>query len=191
MMRLVKARHFHGIKRVSMPTKRAMGISVHTGWGACVVVGGSQHRPEIFANRIIEIVGQAERFCFHRAAEMERAVAGGWLADLRRKAVTNARQSLAPLLGEMVEICALVAKEGTAGDLAAILNSHPRIHTAEGCFYRDVLREACSLPTRIVPPASLDPAKLGKLPTSPWGRDQKLAALAAWAAISPRAGQPA
>jgi hypothetical protein len=173
-----------------MTAKRAMGISVHTGWGACVVVGGSQRKPEIFANQVIEVLGQAERFCFHRAAEMERGAAGAWLADLRRKAITNARKSLAPLLEKTVEICALVAKEGAPGDLDAVLNSHPRIHTAEGCFYRDVLCEACSLPIRIVSPASLDPAKLGKLPTSPWGRDQKLAALAAWAAISAHTGRP-
>jgi hypothetical protein len=173
-----------------MTAMRAMGISVHTGWGACVVVGGSQRKPEIFANQVIEILGQAERFCFHRAAEMEREAAGRWLADLRRKAITNAKKSLAPLLDETVDICALVAKTGAVGGLDAVLNSHPRIHTAEGCFYRDVLCEACSLPTRIVPPASLDPAGLGRLATSPWGRDQKLAALAAWAAISARTGKP-
>src|SRR5215471_19917306 len=99
-----------------MTAMRAMGISVHTGWGACVVVGGSQRKPEIFANQVIEILGQAERFCFHRAAEMEREAAGKWLADLRRKAITNAKKSLAPLLDETVDICALVAKAGAVGE---------------------------------------------------------------------------
>jgi hypothetical protein len=114
-----------------------MGISVHTGWGACVVVGGSLARPEIVSNDVIDILGDSERFCFHMAAEMKRAAAA----------------------------------------------SHPRIHTAEGCFYRDVLRDACTIPVRVVPPASLDPSKVGKLAAPPWGRDQKLAALAAWAVM--------
>jgi hypothetical protein len=73
-----------------------MGISVHTGWGACVVVGGSVKRPEIFANEIIEILDDSERFCFHMAAEMKPAEARRWLARVREKARANARRALAP-----------------------------------------------------------------------------------------------
>jgi hypothetical protein len=63
------------------------------------------------------------------------------------------------------------------------LAAHPRIHTAEGCFYRDVLAEACPIPVRIVPPKTLDDSKVGKIAPAPWGRDQRLAALAAWAVL--------
>ena len=52
---------------------RALGISIHTGWAACVVAGGSLAKPEIFANEVIEILDDSERFCFHMAAEMQRA----------------------------------------------------------------------------------------------------------------------
>ena len=57
--------------------QRAIGISVHTGWAACVVVavGGSLSRPETVANETIEILGASERFCFHLAAQMQRAAA--------------------------------------------------------------------------------------------------------------------
>ncbi len=158
---------------------RALGISVHTGWAACVVVGGSLARPEIDANKVIELLPDAERFCFHRAAQLRRAAAERWLASIRNKALDNAQRVLAPLLPG-VDVCAIVAKDGDAGDLDMILASHPRLHAAEGCFYRDVLRDACPLPVRIVPPSALDPAKVGKLAAAPWGRDQKLAALAAW-----------
>lgn len=159
---------------------RAIGISVHTGWGACVVVGGSPRKPEIVANTVIQILGDSERFCFHMAAEMERATARKWIARVRKKATANARRALAPLLTQEVSVCAIVAKEHDAGDLDGILAAHPRIHTAEGCFYRDVFRDACPIPVHVVPPASLDPSKVGKLAKSPWGRDQRLAALAAW-----------
>ena len=160
-----------------------MGISVHTGWGACVVVGGSLSRPEIVANSVIDILGDSERFCFHMAAEMKLAAAEKWIADSRRKAIANAGRALSPFLVKNVSVCAIVAKDGEVGNLETVLASHPRIHMAEGCFYRDVLRDACTIPVRVIPPSSLDPSKVGKLAAPPWGRDQKLAALAAWAVM--------
>lgn len=169
--------------------KRALGISPHTGWGACVVVGGSLSKPEIVANERIEILADAERFCFHRAAELKRPAAEEWIARTRAKAIANARRALAPLLANEVSVCAIVAKGGDAGELDEVLASHPRIHSAEGCFYRDVLRDACAVPVHVVPPVSLDPSRVGKLAAPPWGRDQKLAALAAWTVMGSRAHQ--
>jgi hypothetical protein len=160
--------------------KRALGISVHTGWAACVVAGGSPGAPEIVASAVIEILGDAERFCFHRAAEMKRDAAAAWIARVRAKALENARRVLAPLVAAGATVCAIVAKGGNAGNLDAALASHARIHAAEGCFFRDVLRDACPVPARVIAPASLDPSTVGKLAAPPWGRDQKLAALAAW-----------
>ncbi len=160
--------------------KHAIGISIHTGWGACVVVGGSLAKPEIVANQVVEVLGDSERFCFHMAAEMKRAEVEKWIHGLRKKALANAKRALSPLLDESVNVGAVVAKPGEAGDLDRILASHPRLHTAEGCFYRDVFKEACAVPVQIVPPSSLDVSKVGKLAGPPWGKDQKLAALAAW-----------
>jgi hypothetical protein len=68
---------------------RAIGISVHTGWEACVLVGGSIASPEIVANQVIEILGDSERFCFHIAAAMKRPAAENWIDRARRKAVVN------------------------------------------------------------------------------------------------------
>jgi len=159
---------------------RALGISVHTGWAACVLVAGSLKRPELIANLVIDIVDDAHRFCFHMAAEMKRAEVEKWLAALRKKALANAKRALLPLLAREVGVCAIIAKQGDAGDLDRILASHPRLHTAEGCFYRDIFRDACAVPMHIVAPSSLDAAKVGKLSGPPWRKDQKLAALAAW-----------
>jgi hypothetical protein len=164
--------------------RRALGISIHTGWGACVVVAGSREAPAIIANEIIEILDCSERFCFHRAAEMKRAAAEAWIAQARHKALTNATRALTRLVRHDVSLCALIAKESAAGDLGEALASHARIHRAEGCFYRDVLRDASPVPVRLVPPSTLDPSKVGRLAPPPWSRDQKLAALAAWSVIS-------
>ena len=99
-------------------------------------------------------------------------------------AIANATRALAPLVAKGAGVCAIVAKTGDAGKLDEILASHPRIHTAEGCFYRDVVRQACSVPVRLFAPSSLDTSKVAKLAGPPWGKDQKLAALAAWSAIA-------
>ena len=147
------------------------------------MVGGSLQKPEILANEIIEILGDSERFCLHKASEMEPATAAEWVAHIREKAVANARRALLPLIAQAVRVCAIVAKEGATRDLREVLASHPRIHAAEGFFYRDVVRDACAVPVRIVPPSTLDSSKVGKLAPAPWGRDQKLAALAAWTAL--------
>ena len=72
-------------------------------------------KPAIVARDIIEILGDAERFCFHMAAEMKRADAEEWIAQVRRKALANAKRALAPLLTKDVASCAIVAREGAAG----------------------------------------------------------------------------
>jgi len=145
-----------------------------------VVVGGSLSKPEIIANEVIRILDDSERFCFHMAAEMKRAAAETWIATARRKATANARRALAPLFAKEVHVCAIVAKEGEPGSLDETLASHPRLHTAKGCFCRDVFRDACTVRAEVVPPVRLDVSSVGKLAPAPGGRDQKLAALAAW-----------
>jgi len=164
--------------------QRAIGISVHTGWGACVVVGGSPREPEIVGNKVIELLGDEERFCYHRAATMKPALVQEWLGRMRSKALLQARKELSLLLDQQVRVGAIVAKEGLLPDPNAAFSTHLRIHAAEGFFYRDIFRDACQLPCRVIPPESLDIATMGKLAVKPWGRDQKLAALAAWQAMT-------
>ncbi|HZT01253.1 MAG TPA: hypothetical protein VFA39_03180 [Steroidobacteraceae bacterium] len=83
---------------------RAIGISVHTGWGACVVVDGSLRHPQVIGNKVVELLDDAERFCYHRAAEMKAASARQWLARVRAKALDRARSELALLLEENVRV---------------------------------------------------------------------------------------
>jgi hypothetical protein len=161
----------------------AIGITVHTGWGTCVVVRGSLHDPQLVHNTVIELLQGTDRFCYHRAAAMKAASVRDWLAQVRAKALAQARTELAPLLTPAVRVGAIVARDGTLSDPDAALATHMRIHLAEGLFYRDVFRDACQIPCRITPAASLDTAAAGRIDTKPWGRDQKLAALAAWQAL--------
>lgn len=87
--------------------------------------------------------------------------------------------------------------------LAEILAAHSRIHAAEGAFYRDALADACKriglrierMPERDLWVVARNARRcndrelrerlgaLGKEIGPPWGEDQKLAALAAFAAL--------
>ena len=83
-------------------------------------------------------------------------------------------------------------------DLAATLKSHALIHTAEGEFFREVLVEAsesCRIPvTKIREREIRDQqsriSSLGKSLGPPWTQDEKLAALAAWNALSQALSEP-
>jgi hypothetical protein len=88
-----------------------------------------------------------------------------------------------------VSRCAVVASVASPPDeLAAIVRAHPLLHTAEGALYRDATLAAAGrhrLPAELFPPRTLaadvgDIAEAGRGIGPPWGKDQELAALAAW-----------
>jgi hypothetical protein len=181
----------------------AIGLSIHTGWAACVAAAGSLRAPRIEAREEIEMLGDADRFVFHRAAEMDLAGAQRSVARADAQATERATAAIARLIerlaGREIVGCAIVAKETPMLALEQIISAHPRIHAAEGRFYRDVLRravEANRLEARIVSPGALDLigsasvlADAGRAAGRPWGKDQKIAALAAWSLLS-RASPP-
>jgi len=177
----------------------AIGLCVHTGWAACVAAGGSLRAPRIEAREEIGILDDADRFLFHRAAEQDLAEAKSAVARLREEALRRATAALAGVLGRLrgeghaVVGCAIVASGAPMRPLEEIVAAHPRIHAAEGCFYRDVLLQAMELnqlPARTVAPKSLGYegllpllADAGRTVGRPWAKDQKLAALAAWTVL--------
>jgi hypothetical protein len=167
----------------------AIGLCVHTGWAACVLAGGDVRSPRVVVREHVELAGDPERFVFHRAAEMKPAEAARSVAQLRLDAIGRATGVLHRLAGTgPLAGCAIVAKRGRIPELAEVVASHPRIHTCEGLFYRDVLLDAAreaGLDPRVVVPSDLDPnapavAAAGRVVGKPWNRDWKMASLAAW-----------
>src|SRR5207244_771335 len=77
---------------------------------------------------------EAEAF-LERCADTTRAMA--------RKAVQAAVGELAEKGYQIAGSCILLSFGRTTTELAAILASHPAIHTAEGEFFRQALRSAC------------------------------------------------
>jgi hypothetical protein len=170
----------------------ALGVTVHTGWAACIVAGGSLDEPHVAARAELEILGDAERFVFHRAAQMARADVEAWIARAMREATARTAEGLRGVIEDRrVVACGVVAKAGAIPALDVVLSAHLRIHAAEGLFYRDALVAAahsCGLEVRLVAPSSLDAkdarlAAAGRAAGKPWDQDWKQAALAAWAAL--------
>jgi hypothetical protein len=170
----------------------ALGLSVHTGWAACVLAGGSLREPHLAARERVDLLDDPARFVFHRAAEMSRPDAERAIAQAEKDARARAMAALRRVAdGRDVQLCAIAAKPGSMPDLGEVLASHPRIHTAEGFFYRDVLMAAAKdsgIATQVVPLSKLDPnapalAAAGRIVGKPWNRDWKIAALAAWHAL--------
>jgi hypothetical protein len=138
--------------------------------------------------------------------EDARDVVARGIASARKLAAQEVRAAKERVtgLGHEVAACAVLVGDGMPEwSVEEILAVHFRMHKAEGELFRDALARAagaCGL--RLVaipekrlethaqeclaaPPAQLAKriAELGRAAGPPWGKDQKQAALAAWAAL--------
>lgn len=136
--------------------------------------------------------------------------AGIWIGNCAESArmlaaasVRDIRETLHPL-HRVTGASILQSSGGPLPDLPGILASHPRIHMAEGVFFREAIRQACeSLGVPVFRPVERDllteaasktnrPAEkvleaateLGRPFGRPWTQDEKLAAIAAWLSLS-------
>ena len=186
----------------------AVGFSVHTGWAASVSVAGPRRSPAIVDRSRIRLADSDDAVraeVYHRAALLSGAAAARFVRDSRNAAVRNARaafdalQKSQPLLAAGLPVSA----GRLPSDLAAILGSHPLIHTAEGVFYREAIAAAaadCGLAVVRIPRRELPERFAAALKTNdagalewlqavgralgpPWARDQKDAAMAAVVAL--------
>ena len=188
-------------------TDAALGFRAHTGWAAAVAVA----RPwDVVERSRIVYEPEATRFIYHRAAEMGSDEAETLIQLARAQSVERACAEIGAVASTLAErglsvtaACVPGGNTRLPGSLADILAAHARIHAAEGAFYRDVLADACTqLGLRVmrVPERDLCAIARASLVCSeenlrerlaaqrkklgaPWGEDQKLAALAAFAAL--------
>jgi hypothetical protein len=131
----------------------AMGVRMHSGWGALVVVSNEDGRVNVVARERIEVIdekaggnrqpyhraknlalNEAEKYLARCAAESERLATGsirGMTEDLQKRGYRLAK-------------CAVLTASGRElPPLAGILAAHPLIHTAEGEFFRNAICSAC------------------------------------------------
>jgi hypothetical protein len=131
----------------------AIGIRMHSGWGALVSVTGPPQALEIIDRRrivVIEPGGRRAGQPYHHAATLPFSAADKYLKKYaetsRRLALAALREVLEELKSQCHRIAGaaiLLAADRALPPLEQILAAHPLIHTAEGEFFRMVVREAC------------------------------------------------
>src|SRR5205823_5754992 len=132
---------------------------------------------------------------YHAAEEMKLPEAEAFLKRTEQLAVAMAAAAIREVVKELGDrgsrVCGASVLLGSGRplpELARILAAHPLIHTAEGVFFRDVLKTACEqcglsvlgINEREVPPDLLArTSTMGKILGPPWTQDEKLSAAAA------------
>lgn len=194
----------------------AIGVRMHSGWGALVGVSNDGGRVSVIARERIEVIDEragGKRQPYHFAKNMTLSAAEKYLARCAGESQQLARHSIQALdddlqkRGYRLAKCAVLTASGRElPELAAILAAHPLIHTAEGEFFRNAICSACEemkiATTRVREREVEEEAKAawgkaattvmkqitsaGKILGSPWTQDHKRAALAAWMALAGR-----
>jgi hypothetical protein len=186
----------------------AFGVRMHSGWGVVVCISGSSGSPEIVERRRIVLIepameGAKQPYHFAEALSLEEAERHiqKCATVSQRLAAQAIREMLNGVTARQYRVlgCATLLASGRAlPSLQKILASHALIHTAEGEFFRNVVRDACEhsrIPVVGIRERELDEranATFGKRAPSvrqrisdlrstvgsPWTQDEKSAALA-------------
>lgn len=187
-----------------------LGIAPHSGWAAAVLIAGLPAAPRVVLRERLELADRecaGSRQPYHEIEGLPLAQAERQLAAFCASAVGLAGSALKGLIeraraaGVTPRAAGILDSSGRSGaTLAAILASHALIHTADGNHFRDALAQACAglgLSVARVAQRELTAGaaavlrkspqqlaasvkELGRGMGSPWGADQKSAALLAW-----------
>jgi hypothetical protein len=197
--------------------RAALGWSVHTGWAILVAVAGTTKSAAaaVVDRRRIEMMPQRDvkrpRFVFHAAQKLPRAAAERLVREATEMSAANAQAAIRAAVADLrasgydaVASGIVVGNKRLDASLETIIESHALIHTAEGQFFRDVIRDASKslkLRTTEAPAKELDAraaqalrlsdaalaerlAALGRAAGRPWSKDHRQACLAALIALS-------
>ncbi len=187
----------------------AIGIRVHSGWGALVAVSHDGKTPEIIERRRVAITGTTDEGAnqpYHAARNLKIDEAESFITGCFTACEETASSAMETLLTDLrhrkyriAGAAVLQAAGRTLPPLEKILAAHPLIHTAEGEFFRSVFCNACeglNIPIFKIRERDLEVSlqekfgrktaklrnqvsQLGKSVGPPWTTDQKHATLAA------------
>jgi hypothetical protein len=188
--------------------RAAIGVRMHSGWGALVAVSNDAGAVEVLERQRIAVTASGARGGnqpYHFAKNLRLAEAEKFLEECfegsKCLALSAVRAVTDTLCGQyqLAGAAVLQSSSRPLPALAKILAAHSLIHAAEGEFYREVFSKACaSLDIPVtglrerdlnehVREAFADSASrvlhevsdAGRTLGPPWTADQKLAALAA------------
>jgi hypothetical protein len=131
--------------------RAAIGVRAHSGWAALVAVAGKPGAVQLLDRRRIVIADPqvpGTKQPYHFAEKLELQAAKKHLASCttvsRRLALAAFRDVVQELNGyEIAGAAILLASGRPLPSLPEILASHALIHTAEGEFFRQAVRQAC------------------------------------------------
>jgi hypothetical protein len=189
--------------------RAAIGVRMHSGWGALVAVSNSAGSVEVIDRRRVAITspgspGANQPYHFAENLELPEAekFLGNCFAASRRLAMAAVRDVVGELHGRQYRVvgsAVLLASGRPLPPLSKILASHALIHAAEGEFFREAFSKACEgldlsvtgfrernlgecVQTTFGKAATRmwqQISTLGRSLGPPWTKDQKTAALAA------------
>ena len=189
--------------------RAALGFRMHSGWGVLVAVSRIGDSVEVVERRRIVVTDPAVPGAtqpYHYAAELESPQAERHIANcaalserLALAAIEETVRRLEERSYRIAGAAVLLASGRALPPLAKILAAHPLIHTAEGEFFRNVVRQACErlkIAIVAIPERELEErakavlekeagslqrsiATMGSSIGAPWTKDHKAAALAA------------
>ena len=192
----------------------AIGVRMHSGWGALVAVSNSLGTVEVIDRRRVAITNPGTRGAnqpYHFAENLELSEAekflGNCFAASKRLALTAVRDVVGELRGRqycVVGSAVLLASGRPLPPLSKILGSRALIHAAEGEFFREAFSKACEgldISVTGFRERNLDEcvqttfgkaatrirqqvSSLGRSLGPPWTKDQKTAALAAFVVLA-------
>lgn len=137
----------------SMAPPAALGFKLHTGWAALVAVAGAPGRFEVLLRRRVELLppgNSVPRFVYHKAAELPASQAAELVLRVQTASRETAHVAVKEVLDHLRSLDFVVKAAGipcgsrpVPEDLAAVLRSHPMIHTAEGALFQQAIVSAC------------------------------------------------
>ena len=180
----------------------SIGFRLHTGWAMVVAVAAEAGTMKILRRGRIELLPPGQnRFVYHQAAELPLAEAERLIESVRSSAEAAARIAIKTAIENLTatRACIPLGSASVPAQLAAVLQSHARIHTAEGALYCGAVASACehlAIPLLTVRERDVWSLAAASLATSeqelkvridavrgalgpPWTADHKIAAAAA------------
>ncbi len=168
-------------------TDAAIGIRMHSGWGALLATSGDAAMVEVIDRKRIVIADPGNvpgaTQPYHFAAKMALPEAKKYLSNCAKVSEHLALTAIQTVVRELhsreyriVGSAVLLASGRTLPTLPEILASHPLIHTAEGEFFRTVFWRACEsldIPVTGIRERDLDEcahALFGKVSPQVWRR---------------------
>lgn len=195
--------------------RAALGFRMHSGWGVLVAVSGDADSVVVLDRRRIVVTDAGMPGAnqpYHHAATLKAQESESHVANCaavsERLALAGIEEVVRELDEHDYEIAGAAVLLGSGRplpSLAKILASHPLIHTAEGEFFRNSIRNACErlkISVAAIRERELEErakevfgnsarrvvlkiATAGRLIGPPWTKDHKAAALAALTVLSP------